>query len=52
MYEDDLDDEWARILREDEEEMARKLDETWLEAEDYKMEDEEYKMERDRFGDG
>ena len=53
MWEEELEDEWERTLREDDEEMARTLDETWLEAaEAYGIDDKEYKEVRDRFGDG
>ena len=52
MCEDELDDEWERIIREDEEEMARALENTWLEDVEYMTKAQEYKEVRDRFGDG
>ena len=52
MCEDELDDEWERTIREDEEEMARALDNTWLEDEEYMGDAQEYKEVRERFGDG
>ena len=51
MYEEELDDEWARNIREDEEAMERELVQqqenmdTWIEQ-------EEYELAKDRFGDG
>ena len=51
MYEEEMDDEWERNIREDEEAMERELVQqqermdTWLEK-------EEHELARDRFGDG
>ena len=47
MWEEDLEDEWERNIRDDEEAMVREMEifHTWIE-------EEEYKIDRDRFGDG
>ena len=52
MYEDELDDEWARAIREDEEAMMREMERLQDMVEDTWLEKEEHELTKDKFGDG
>ena len=51
MYEEEMDDEWERNIREDEEVMERELMQQ-QESMDTWLEKEEHELARDKFGDG
>ena len=52
MYEEELDDEWARTIREDEEAMEREMEQFQEMVEDTWLEKEEHELAKDKFGDG
>ena len=51
LYEEELDDEWARTIREDEEAMIREMERYQDMSEDTWLEKEEHEV-KDKFGDG